>query len=108
MATEQSTTGPAPLDLRFMSLRDYIDWRAWRGLSDDESTPPYAHPIDHWILRTLESMPVKTVLDKALDTFITIQMGQFLAQCVAIDEKSFPDLFEVLAECCKTLGIPIP
>jgi Zn-dependent protease with chaperone function len=109
MATEQSDpAGATSLDQRFMSFRDYIDWRAWRGLSDDESTPPYAHPIDHWILRTLGSMPIKTVLDKALDTFITLQIGQFLAQCVPIDEKSFPELFEILADCSRTLGIAIP
>jgi hypothetical protein len=109
MTTEHTrAAGAMPLDQRFMSFREYIDWRAWRGLSDDESTPPYAHPIDHWVLRTLESMPIKSVLDKAIDTFITLQMGPLLANCVSIDQKAFPDLFQVLSECTKTLGIPIP
>ena len=53
------------LDQRFMSFQDYIAWRAWKGLSDDEHAPPYAHPLDGWILRTLESTPVKNVLDRA-------------------------------------------
>jgi Zn-dependent protease with chaperone function len=96
------------LEPRFMSFKDYISWRAWRGLSDDESTPPYAHPVDGWILKTLESAPVKHVLDKAIDTLISLQLGRFLAQGVPIDHRSFPALYEVLSDCSKTLGIPIP
>jgi hypothetical protein len=55
----------------FISFEDYISHRAARGLSDDAQAPPYAHPIDGWILRALESMPVKNVLDKAIDTYIS-------------------------------------
>lgn len=100
------TTGE--LEQRFMTFQDYIAWRAWKGLSDDEQSPPYAHPVDGWILRTLESTPVKSVLDKAIDTFISVQMGRFLAEGIPIDHRSFPDLYEVLSDCSKTLGIPVP
>lgn len=95
-------------DIRFMSLQEYIDWRAWRGLSDDETAPPYAHPVDGWILRALESAPVRNVLDKALDTFISVEMGQFLAQGIPIDQKSFPELYGIVQECARTLGIAAP
>src|SRR5919202_669375 len=96
------------LDQRFMRFRDYIDWRAWRGLSDDEAAPPYAHPVDGWILRTLESTPVKHVLDKAIDTLISLELGRMIAQSVPIDHKSFPELYDVLSTCARTLGIPVP
>ncbi|MGI8827891.1 MAG: M48 family metallopeptidase [Chloroflexota bacterium] len=96
------------LDQRFLSFQDYIDWRAWRGLSDDEQAPPYAHPVDGWILRTLESTPVKHVLDKAIDSLISLQLGRLLAEGIPIDHKSFPDLFDVLSESSRTLGISVP
>jgi Zn-dependent protease with chaperone function len=64
--------------------------------------------VDGWILRTLESTPVKNVLDKAIDTLISVQMGTLLAEGVPIDHKSFPALFDVLSDCSRMLGIPVP
>lgn len=96
------------LDQRFPSFAEYIEQRARRAFSDVDRTPPYAHPIDEWILRSLSSTPVKAAIDKALDTIISIQIGQYLATSVFIDEKSFPDLFEILTSCSETLGIPVP
>jgi hypothetical protein len=96
------------LDQRFMSFQDYIAWRAWKGLSDDENAPPYAHPLDGWIVRTLESTPVKNVLDKAIDTLISVQLGRLITESIPIDHKSFPELYDVLSECSGTLGISVP
>jgi Zn-dependent protease with chaperone function len=95
------------LDRQVLSFRDYID-RQSRGLLDEDGTPRYAHPVDGWILRTLNSLPVRAVLDKAIDAFISVQMGQYLATGIPIDQKSFPDLFEVLVRCSQTLGIAVP
>jgi len=99
---------PGELDRRFLTFKDYVEWRAWRGLSDDESTPPYAHPVDGWILKSLQLVPVKEVIDRALDTLISAQLGQSLAQSVFIDSSSFPDLFDVLTRSARTLGIAVP
>lgn len=96
------------LDQRFISFQDYIAWRSWKGLSDDESAPPYAHPVDGWIVRALESTPVKNVLDKAIDTLISMQLGRLIAESIPIDHKSFPELFDVLSDCSRTLGISVP
>jgi Zn-dependent protease with chaperone function len=93
---------------RFVSFEDYISHRAARGLSDDDQAPPYAHPIDGWILRTLESTPVKNALDKAIDTYISTMMGRLLAEGVALDHRTFPELFVILTNCSKTLGIAVP
>lgn len=95
------------LDRQFLSFRDYID-RQSRGLLDEDGAPRYAHPVDGWILRTLNSVPVKAVLDKAIDAFISVEMGQYLATGIPIDQKSFPDLFEVLVRCSQTLEIAVP
>jgi Zn-dependent protease with chaperone function len=96
------------LDQRFLSFQEYIDRQVRGGLFDEDGTPRYAHPVDEWILRSLNAMPVRTVLDKSLDTIISIEMGQYLASGIVIDQRSFSDLFEVLSRCAETLGIPIP
>jgi Zn-dependent protease with chaperone function len=96
------------LDQSFLGFQEYIDRQARSRMSDDDSTPLYAHPIDEWILRTLNAAPVKSVLDKSLDTLISVELGEFLATSIFIDQKSFPDHFAVLSHCAETLGIPIP
>jgi Zn-dependent protease with chaperone function len=64
--------------------------------------------VDEWILRSLRATPVKAAIDRAVDTLLSIQFGQYLATSVFIDEKSFPDLFQILSQCSDTLGIPTP
>lgn len=95
------------LDRRFLSFREYIDRRILYGLSDEQA-PPYAHPVDERILRALESTPAKAAIEKAIDAIISLELGQYLANGIFIDGKSFPDLFEVLTHCSKTLGISTP
>lgn len=92
------------LDRRFPSFREYIE-RQERG---EDGPPPYAHPIDQWIIRSLNAPPVKAVLARAIDTIISLQLGQLLAQGISIDQKSFPDLYDVLAHCSETLDITVP
>ncbi|MBV9279047.1 MAG: M48 family metallopeptidase [Chloroflexi bacterium] len=96
------------LDQRPLGFQEYIDRQTQSRLSAPDGTPLYAHPVDEWILRSLNAAPVKAVLDKSLDTFISLQLGQYLSTGIFIDQKSFPDLFEVLSHCSRTLGIPIP
>lgn len=92
----------------FTGFQAYIDRTATRGPTSDNSTPLYAHPIDSWILHTLNSTPIRAVMSRALDVFISVQFGHMLTSSVPIDQNSFPDLFEILAHCAKTLNIPIP
>jgi Zn-dependent protease with chaperone function len=96
------------IDHRFPSFRDYIDRQERLWMSDADSTPLYAHPMDEWILRTLNSAPIKSVLDKSIDSYISTFSGQFLATGIFVDEKSFPELFTVLSRCSEILDIPIP
>lgn len=96
------------LDRRFLSFQEYIDQQARCRLSGEDDTPLYAHPVDEWILRTLNAAPIKSVLDKSIDSLISLYFGRYLAHSISIDQKSFPDLFEVLTHCSKTLGISIP
>jgi Zn-dependent protease with chaperone function len=93
---------------RFQGFQDYIERQASDGLQGGDSAPLYAHPVDGWIIRTLNATPVKSVMNKALDVLVSYQFGYVLASSIFIDDQSFPDIFEVLSRCAKVLGIPIP
>lgn len=54
------------------------------------AAPLYAHPADQWIIRTLNSTAVKTVINKAMDALVSLQFGHELASSIFIDQKSFP------------------
>jgi len=95
------------LDRQFQSFQEYIDRRSRVGLAGEDA-PPYAHPVDAWILRSLNATAAKEMIDKAIDSLISIQYGQQLAMSVFIDQRSFPDLYDVLSHCCNTLDIPMP
>ncbi|HEU5200573.1 MAG TPA: M48 family metallopeptidase [Ktedonobacterales bacterium] len=92
----------------FPGFQDYIAQQEQEGLSGPDSAPLYAHPVDGWIIRTLNATPVKSVMNKALDALVSYQFGYDLSRSIFIDQGSFPDIFEILSRCSKTLGIPIP
>ncbi len=94
-------------DQQFTSFQDYIR-SAPRVPSDTDATPLYAHPIDGWIIRTLNATPIKTMMSKAVDVLISLNFGHMLTSSISIDQHSFPDLFEILAHCSSTLGIAMP
>jgi Zn-dependent protease with chaperone function len=96
------------LDARVPTLAEYIQSQSASHLNGPDGTPLYAHPVDEWILRSLNSAPVRHMLDKAIDTIISIEFGQYLANGIFIDQKTFPELYELLNECAQTLGIPLP
>jgi Peptidase family M48 len=95
-------------DETFPGLQEFIETRERNRLSDENATPLYAHPVDEWIIKTLNATPVKMLMNKAMDVVVSVSFGYELANAVYIDQKSFPDLFEVLSHSAKTLGIPIP
>jgi Zn-dependent protease with chaperone function len=96
------------LDHRYPTLQEYIEGQERSALRDADGTPRYAHPMDEWIVRSLNSVSVAHVLDKSIDALISARLGQFLATSIHVDNKSFPDLFVQLSHCSETLGIGIP
>ena len=95
-------------DQIYLGFQEYIDCNERGGVSGVSSTPLYAHPVDEWIIRTLNSTAVKVVINKAIDALVSFQFGHDLVNGIVIDQHSFPDLFKILSHCSKTLGIPIP
>jgi len=92
----------------FLDFQEFIQGNSYNRMAGADSTPLYAHPVDQWILKALNATPVKAIMNRALDALVSWEFGHELASSVFIDQKSFPDLFEVLAQCSKTLGIPMP
>jgi Zn-dependent protease with chaperone function len=91
----------------FLGFQEYIH-RTDKAGSETSETPPYAHPVDERILRTLNAMPIKAVMNQTMDALISLQFGLDIANSVQIDRKAFSDLFEMLHHCANTLGIPNP
>ncbi|MBD2564735.1 MULTISPECIES: M48 family metallopeptidase [Nostoc] len=90
------------LDHEFISFQEYIQE------AEREKITSYAHPIDEWMIRTLNSNVLKPWLNKAIDSLVSNKFGTDLASMVPINQKSFPELFKILHHCAKTLRIPIP
>lgn len=96
------------LDRNFIGFQEYIDRADKNRLSGSNLTPLYAHPMDKWILGTLNATPIKATMNKAMDAYVSFQFGHELASSIVIDQRSFSDLYKVLTHCANTLGIPIP
>ncbi len=92
----------------YTSFEEYLNLTPASNMTSDNSTPRYAHPVDQWILRSLNSTPVKSVINKAMDALVSLEFGHELTNNVRITQESFPDLFEVLTRCTKTLEISTP
>lgn len=88
----------------FLGFQEYI----YRTDKAGPGTPQYAHPVDEWILRTLNAMPIKAVMNKTMDALISLQFGPDIANSVRIDQEAFPDIFEMLYHCANTLVIRTP
>jgi Zn-dependent protease with chaperone function len=91
----------------FTGLAEYIDRRR-EGLDGPDSAPLYAVPVDAWITQSLNATPLRTLLSRAMDQIVSYGFGYMLANAIAIDHVSFPDLFEALSRCAQTLGVPMP
>lgn len=93
---------------KLLSFQEYIERAARNGVDGLASTPLYAHPVDAWIIKSLNSTPVKSAMNKALDALTSFIFGGSLVSGIVIDQNSFPELFAILSHCSETLCIPIP
>ncbi|MDJ0692533.1 MAG: hypothetical protein QNJ41_29110 [Xenococcaceae cyanobacterium MO_188.B32] len=63
-------------DQIFLGFQEYIDCNERGGVSGVCSTPLYAHPVDEWIIRTLNSTAVTAVINKAIDALGSVCENQ--------------------------------
>jgi Zn-dependent protease with chaperone function len=93
---------------KFLSFNEYISRRLGSGMFTESGQPAYAHPVDGWIIKALNVVSVKSVLNKAADVLVSVNFGFELSNGVLIDQKTFPEIFDVLFKASKTLAIPVP
>ena len=68
----------------------------------------YSHPVDEKIIKALDSPAVNFTLRPIVDMIADYFQGQVVAQSIPVNEKSFPEVNEIVNECVATLGIRKP
>ena len=68
----------------------------------------YCHPIDSNIIRVLDNPAVNMIFRKILSLKTDLNMGQVIATGIPVNERSFPQIHEIVKQCAHTLRIPMP
>lgn len=68
----------------------------------------YCHPIDSTIIRALDNPAVNLVFRKVLSIAADGNFGQIIATGVPVNERSFPQIHNIVKQCAQTLRIPLP
>ena len=68
----------------------------------------FAHPVDSKIIKIIDATSTKNVVNNAVETMVSAQLGLLLSTGITVDSKSFPEQYNVLTYCCETLGISMP
>lgn len=67
-----------------------------------------AHPVDNALIKVLETMHVKEVLNAPLEQLVSAKYGLTLSTGITLDSTNFPQLYSLMQTTCKRLNIPIP
>lgn len=67
-----------------------------------------AHPVDKTLIKALEKMHVRDVLAAPLEQLVAANYGQLFATGITLDENNFPQLYRLMQDTCRRLGIKIP
>lgn len=92
----------------FIGFNEYIKLSKQKGFRNTDGMPLYSHPIDGWIVSALNSMSVKNMMESVIDNLVSYSYEKTLAEGVFLDNESFPELFNILSYCSKTLQIATP
>ncbi len=67
-----------------------------------------AHPVDKTLIKALEIAHVKDILETPLQQLVAANYGQIIATGITLDENNFPQLYCLMEDTCRKLGIKIP
>lgn len=67
-----------------------------------------AHPMDKALIQVLEAAHVKELLKEPMNQLVSANYGQTLANGIVLDERNFPDLYQILKLTAERLGIRVP
>lgn len=68
----------------------------------------YCHPIDSNIIRVLDNPVMNSVFRNILSIKTDLNLGQLIATGIPVNERSFPQIYEIVKKCAQTLRIQIP
>ena len=69
----------------------------------------YAFSSDLLVLRRLNRLkPVRVIASSAVRFWKSIQRNELLGQSVKVSRRQFPEIYDVTAECARTLDIAMP
>ncbi len=68
----------------------------------------FAHPVDQSIIKTLDSPAINAVFNKIVQTSIDANYGLALATGIHVSRNAYKQLYEIVVDCAKELGIPVP
>lgn len=93
-------------DLSIMTLKGYIE--AMKKRHAQNRIEDYAHPADSAVIKVLETLIGKAVMEDAIGSITSAQMGLMLSTGIAVNQRNFPDTYDILIGCCETLRIAQP
>lgn len=87
----------------------YIRQRKGKEQGRDFGGAAYAYPGDQRVLHTLSKItPVKLAVEATVRLWQGVAKSQLLGSSVKVTEKQFPELYELVVDCSRRLGIAIP
>lgn len=92
----------------YPSLSEYIEEEKDNSSSLYGKRLDYAHEIDSAIIKTLESAHVQGAVNRLADLMVNFNSGTEISSGIVIDSNNFPEIYDILQHCCKTLGVKIP
>lgn len=116
--------GPSPAGAaeRLPSLREYARERATVSAvsplsgGDGALVPEkarsralaFAHPVDRAVIRALDNPTINAVFNKVVQTSIDASYGLTLATGIHVSQHAYRDLYAIVVDCARSLGIPVP
>lgn len=82
--------------------------RAEVSVEARRSALEFAHPVDQSVIKTLDNPAINAVFNKIVQTSIDANYGLALATGIHVGQNAYKQLYEIVVECAKELGIPIP
>lgn len=87
-----------------------IEWgRSWKNSNTSAlDVQEIAHPVDKMLIKVLETAHARDILNAPLEQLVAANYGQLLAMGIPLDEKNFPQLYRLMQNTCRRLGIKMP
>ena len=75
---------------------------------EEKNIMVYSHPVDAVQVRILDNPVINTVFKSLIDTAVDAKYGTVLSSGIPVNEKTFPELNEIVEHCVEMLEIRRP